>query len=209
LVIWKKNAIGAWSVYQDAFGMPLAVGKTDTRDEPTRINMENALKALSSGLSMVIDKDDTIDLQESKRQDAHQVFDMLIQRCNSEISKLILGQTSTTDEKAFVGSAEVHERVLQGYEELDEHFIEGVLNYQLIPFLNNLGFGLDGYKIEASKDEDLTITEKLEVDKELLKYYTLPVQYILETYGTPVEEKVEPVDMGLQEVKNRLSKYYS
>jgi hypothetical protein len=209
LVLWKKNALGAWSVFQDAFGTPLVIGKTDSRDAETRLSMENTVKSLSTGLSAVMDTDDNIEFLETTKQDAHQVFNELIERCNSEISKLILGQTSTTSEKSFVGSAEVHERVLMQYAEMDEYFIEGVLNYQLIPMLNNLGFGLDGYKIEASKDEDLTIKEKLEVDKELLKYYTLPVQYILETYGTPVEEKAEPVDTGLQEVKNRLSKYYS
>lgn len=209
LIIWKKGAIGAWSVFQDAFGTPLVVGKTNTRDEATRLNMENTIKSLSTGLSVVMDTDDGIEFKETLKQDAHQVFDMLIQRCNSEISKLILGQTSTTDEKAFVGSAEVHERVLQGYEELDQHFIEGVLNYQLVPMLNKLGFGFDGFKIVASKDEDLTIEERLKIDAELLKWYTLPEAYILETYGTPVEKKAEPIDTGLKDVQNRLKGYYS
>lgn len=209
LVIWKKNAIGAWSVFQDAFGTPLVKGKTNTRDEATRLNMENAVRSLSTGLSVVMDTDDEIDLLETTKQDAHQVFDMLIQRCNSELSKLILGQTSTMDEKSFVGSAEVQERVLQGYAELDEHFIEGVLNYQLIPFLNNLGFGLDGFTIECKQDEDLTIQERIKVDAELMKYFELDPEYILETYGTPVEKKVEPVDTGFKEVQNKLTKYYS
>jgi Protein of unknown function (DUF935). len=59
------------------------------------------------------DTDDLIELVESNRSDAYNVFDMMIQRCNSEISKLILGQTGTLDEKAYVGSAEVQERVLK------------------------------------------------------------------------------------------------
>ena len=206
LVIWKKNAIGAWSVFQDAFGNPIVMGKTDSRDEATRLNMENAIKTLSTGLSIVADKDDVIEFIEPKKQDAHQVFNELINLCNAEISKLILGQTSTTDQKAFVGSAEVHERVLEGYMEMDNHFIEGVLNYQLMPMLNNLGFGLDGFKIVASRDEDLGVMDKLKVDVELMKYYKLPSDYILETYGTPVEEK--PIDTTLNNFQNRLSQYY-
>jgi hypothetical protein len=209
LVLWKKSAIGAWSVYQDAFGMPLAVGKTNTRDEATRINMENALKSLSSGLSMVLDTDDVIEFAESTKSDAHQVFDMLIQRCNSEISKLILGQTATTDEKSFVGSAEVQERVLMQYAELDEYFMEGVLNYQLLPLLNGLGFGFEGCKIDSEEDEDLNILDQLKVDDMLLKYYDIPEDEILETYGRVVTKKTNPVDMGLQDVKNRLNKYYA
>lgn len=209
LVIWKKNAIGSWSVFQDAFGTPAVMGKTDVRDEATRQNMEQMVKGFATGLSMVLDTEDQIEFLETTKQDAHQVFDMLIQRCNSELSKLILGQTSTMDEKSFVGSAEVQERVLQGYAELDEHFIEGVLNYQLIPFLNNLGFGLDGYTIEAKDDEDLTIQEKIKVDAELMKHFDLDETYILETYGTPVKKKAESVDKGFKEVQNKLAKYYS
>lgn len=209
LVIWKKNAIGAWSVFQDAFGTPAIIGKTDVRDEATRSNMEQTVKNFATGLSMVLDTDDQIEFLETTKQDAHQVFDMLIQRCNSELSKLVLGQTGTMDEKAFVGSAEVQERVLQGYSELDEHFIEGVLNYQLIPFLNNLGFGLDGFRIEASKDEDLTLQERIKIDEVLMKHFDVDESEIKETYGRTVKKKAEPVDTGFQNFKNKLNKYYS
>lgn len=208
LVLWKKNALGAWSVFQDAFGTPLVVGKTNAIDAETRISMENIVKSLSTGLSVVMNSDDSIDFKETTKQDAHQVFNELIARCNSELSKLFLGQTATMDEKSFVGSAEVQERVLLQYAEEDEHFIEGVLNYQLIPFLNNLGFKLEGCKIESEEDEDLTILEKIKVDAELMKYFDLDETYILETYGTPVKKKEIPVDKGIQEVKNRLEQYY-
>jgi hypothetical protein len=207
LVIWKKNAIGAWSVYQDAYGTPLAIGKTNTRDEATRLNMENSLKSLSTGLSMVVDNDDVIELLETNKQDAHQVFNELIARCNSEIAKLILGQTATTDEKSFVGSAEVQERILLQYAELDENFIEGIMNYQLIPFLNNLGFGFDGCTIEAKDDADIPLMDRLKIDAELMKWYQLTPEYIKETYGTDVTVKL--VDAGLQQMKNKLDKYYS
>ena len=207
LVIWKKNAIGAWSVYQDAYGTPLAIGKTNTRDELTRVNMENSLKSLSTGLSMVVDTDDIIELLETNKQDAHQVFNELIGRCNSELAKLILGQTSTTDEKSFVGSAEVQERILMQYAEADEEFIEGVLNYQLIPMLNCLGFGLDGYRIESKEDNDIKPADKIKIDSELMKYFDLDPAYVLETYGTPVIKKLEV--NNVKAVKNRLDKYYS
>ncbi len=40
LVIWKKNALGAWSEFVEIFGSPIRIGKTDVRDEVTRDNME-------------------------------------------------------------------------------------------------------------------------------------------------------------------------
>ena len=41
----------------------------------------------------------------------------------------------------------------------------------------------------------------------LLKYYKLPSDYIMETYGTPVEDKPEVNKIAT--VKNRLDEYYS
>jgi len=93
LVIWKKNALGAWSEFVEIFGSPIRIGKTDVRDEETRANMESMLKNMGVASYGVFDTGDLIELVESNRSDAFQVFDMMIQRCNSEISKLILGQT--------------------------------------------------------------------------------------------------------------------
>ncbi|MFK5283719.1 hypothetical protein ACI3PL_29500, partial [Lacticaseibacillus paracasei] len=33
LVIWKKNAMGAWAEYIEKFGVPIRVGKTDSLDK--------------------------------------------------------------------------------------------------------------------------------------------------------------------------------
>lgn len=209
LIIWKKNALGAWSEFQEVFGSPVRIGKTNVRDNATRSNMENFLKNMGNTSYAVIDTEDIIDLVETNRTDAHGVFDMLIQRVNSEIAKLILGQTATTDEKSFVGSAEVQERVLANYAELDERFIEGVLNYQLIPLLNGLGMGFEGLKIESEDDEELTLQEAIKVDAEIMKYFDVDPAYILEKYGTPVEKKaiVAPVAMD-GKVKNKLDELY-
>ena len=135
----------------------------------------------------------------------------MIERVNSEISKLILGQTSTISEKSFVGSAEVHERVLNNYAERDEQFIESVHNYQLVPFLKNFGLLGEGDYIECDDAEEISQTEKNKLIIELLKTgkYTIPAEYISEELDIPVEvaETPEPIAVGM--VRNRLEKYYS
>ena len=55
-----------------------------------------------------------------------QIRKLIMANHNPDVA--ILGQTGTTAEKAFVGSAEVHERILQSYGENDEHFIERVID---------------------------------------------------------------------------------
>lgn len=208
LVIWKKNALSAWAQHQEIFGSPIRIGKTSSRDKKTTDNMDNMLKNMGVAAWGRFDTSDIIELIESNKSDAYMVFDMMIERCNSEIAKLILGQTGTTAEKSFVGSAEVHERILQQYGENDEHFIENVLNYQLIPMLEGLGIKFNGAKIETEEDDELGLVERSKIDLELLKYYEIDPEYIEKTYGTPVIKKVVPVDNGIVDVKNKLEQFY-
>ena len=212
LQIWKKNALGAWAEYTEKFGTPIRIGKTSARDKETTTNMENMLRNMGTAAWGLFDLEDTIELIESNKTDAYQVFDMMIQRCNSEISKLVLGQTSTLDEKAFVGSAEVHERVLQSYAWADELFINGVNNYQLIPMLNALGFGLEGMTIGVETEEELTLLDQSKIDIELIKTgkYKFTPEYIKDKYGSEVIEVEEVVDKNnIKTVSNLLDKYYT
>jgi len=208
LVIWKKNAMGAWSEFAEVFGTPLRIGKTNVRDEETRANMENMLKNMGVAAYGVFDTDDLIELIESNRSDAHQVYNEMISRCNSEISKLILGQTSTLDEKSFVGSAEVHERILNNIGFQDEIFIENVINAQLVPMMQRLGLLPDGIKICVKSEENMTLEQQSKIDIELLKSgkYKFTPEYLKEKYGSDV---IEINEVGsVQDIKNRLDNLY-
>ena len=208
LVIWKKNALGAWSEFVEIFGNPIRIGKTNVRDEETRANMEQYLKNMAIASYGVFDTNDLIQLVESNRSDAYNVFDMMIQRCNSEISKLILGQTGTLDEKAYVGSAEVQERVLKNVAYNDEFFIEGVLNYQLVPMMQRLGLFPEGAKIKVKSEEDLSLIDQSKIDIELIKTgkFTFTPEYLDEKYGSEVIPVNDP--NSVQEIKNRLDNLY-
>lgn len=60
--------------------------------------------------------------------------------CDDQIAKLMNGQTGTSDEKSFVGSAEVHERVLDKFTEARLKRIQDIVNYKLLPFLQYHGY---------------------------------------------------------------------
>lgn len=212
LQIWKKNAQGAWAEYIEKFGTPIRVGKTESRDSVTVDNMKNMLKNMGVASWGVFDLTDQIELIETTKTDAYKVYDMMIERCNSEIAKLILNQTGTTDEKSFVGSAEVHERVMQKLGWVDEKFLCDVCNYQLLPLLNSHGFGLDGMHIGVESEEEFSIEQRSKFDIELLKTgkFTFDPEYIKENYGSeviPVETQDDPDDV--KRVKNKLKSLYS
>ena len=216
LVLWKKGALQAWAEYTEKYGAPYRIVKTDTRDAATHQNAVDMLSQMGSSLWAVLNKADEFELLEAKNTSASDIFNNLIEMCNSELSKLILGQTSTSDQKAYVGSAEVHENILHQVNEADLRFIENIFQYQLIPLLNKHNLGFNGYKIEAKADDEVNLAEKAKIDIELLAYYDIPAEYILETYGTPVVPKAsvpkpdQPTqnDSTITDVANKLNYYY-
>ena len=212
LVIWKKNAMGAWAEYIEKFGVPIRVGHTDSLDKKSTDAMEDMFAKMSIAPWGVFKKEDKIEVLETSKTDAYMVFDEMINRCNSEISKLILMQTGTTDEKSFVGSAEVHERILKQVGNKLRKMVFSVNNDQLLPLMNNLGFGLDGLYLDIEQEDEFNLEQKSKFDIELIKTgkFTFDPKYIKEKYGTEVIEVKEPVEpKTVKTLKNSLDDIYS
>lgn len=211
LVIWKKNAIGAWAEFIEKFGSPIRIGKTDSTDQQSVDNMEGMLRNMGVAAWGLFKTDDIIELVESSHTDAYEVFDKMIERCNSEIAKLILGQTGSTDEKSFVGAAEVHERMLQNVGYRIKQLIYSINNNQLIPMMNALGFGLDGCYIDIESEDEFSLEQKGKFDIELLKtgMYKFTPEYLKDKYGAEVMEvENSNEDATLVNYKDVLSQIY-
>lgn len=197
LVLWKKGVLGAWSQYAELFGMPLRIGKTDILNPTNRANMEKMLENMGSASYGVFNSDDMIEFIEQTQSDAFNVYDKLIDRVNSELSKLILGQTGTTDEKSFTGSANVHAEILGDYISAIKQQITDHVHAVIIPKMKAFGM-LPNTKIffKWDNDEQISIDEHFNITKELLKYYNVSPEWIAETFNVPVESKqaITPID---------------
>ena len=188
LAIWKKNAFGAWAIRADLFGMPLRVGHTDIRNPDSRDNMEEMLKNMDIATWGLFDVEDKVEFVESSGADGHKIYNELVDRANSEMSKLILGQTMTADDGSSRSQAEVHERVADKYTQSDLRFIENVINNKLFPLMVFHGMLPDGVKFQFDRSEHLSLMDKWQIDKELINTFEVPQDYIEQTYGTPVGE---------------------
>lgn len=193
--IYKKNALAAWAEFCEVFGVPLRVGKTDMNDPIAVQNMQNFLKNMGMSAYAILGKNDLIEVMAQNRTDAFGVFDEMIQRCNNEMSKLVMGSTGVMDEKAHVGAAEAHREVSNRYMERDEHMLENATNLQLKPVMAYHGLVSDELTYKISDVEDLSLEARGKLEIELLKTgkYIIPAEYIQKTYGTPVEMVKEPV----------------
>jgi hypothetical protein len=213
-VIWKKNAMAAWAEFAEVFGSPIRVGKTDVRDELTRKNMENMLRNMGVASWAVLDLNDNIELMQASRTDAYAVFDKMVERCNSEISKIILGQTGTTDEKSYSGSANVHEGVAGMIAKQDTLKMQFIIEDQLVPMMIRNGFDLTGCTFKYDDSENLPLMEQAKIDASFMPYVKFEHEYLEHKYGIELQDKEEePTETENEEeltnIAKRLRNIYS
>jgi hypothetical protein len=197
-VIWKKNAMAAWAEFAEVFGSPIRVGKTDVRDELTRKNMENMLRNMGVASWAVLDLNDNIELMQASRTDAYAVFDKMVERCNSEISKIILGQTGTTDEKSYSGSANVHEGVAAMIAKQDTLKMQFIIEDQLVPMMIRNGFDLTGCTFKYDDSENLPLIEQAKIDASFMPYVKFEHEYLEHKYGIELQD-----EMGVEEEEEK------
>lgn len=185
--ILKKNALLQWAKYTEIFGMPLRVGYTKSRTQEGMNKMAGNLRKMGTAAYGVFQEGEDVKFVESTRGDAFNVYDKLIERCNSELSKLIVGQTMTTDNGSSKSQSEVHERVSDGITDSDKRFISFVINDKLIPLMISHGFALKGLRFEwaANIDTDALFDKTIK----LLQYKDVPDEFIEKTFGIPAVAK--------------------
>ncbi len=159
-VIRKKYSDTDWSLFSEKFGMPLLTIKTATRQENELAAKEEMARNFgANGWAILDDEDELNTIITNYTGTAHYVYRDRMDDADKRISKIINGQTGTSDEKAWVGSAEVHERLLNDFTLDRLRRFQNWINFTLIPFLANHGYPFQ-------EDDQFQFTELLkDVDK--------------------------------------------
>lgn len=147
-IIRKEYSLTDWSRRNERYGMPFMVIKTSSRNKSELDEKQRMAENFGSNGWAILDDLDEIEFKESNQSFAYQSYRDFAEQSDQAISILINGQTGTTEEKAYVGSAEVHERILNTYTKDRMARIQNTINYSLIPFLIRHGYPLNGYKFQ-------------------------------------------------------------
>ncbi len=189
-VLFKKNAMQCWSEFCERFGMPLAKAKVNARDLAAINRMENFLINMGSSSYAIIDQTEDIDFIESAKSDAYMVYDKLIERCNSELSKMILLQIMANDVGAngSRAQAEVHDLKSDDVSSSLRNFIEALTNEHLLPILAVHGFKTDG-KQGSYLEVKAVDKDTFEQDKWLEETFDVPIAHWEQKYNTPLSAR--------------------
>jgi hypothetical protein len=148
-VIFKFYARSDWSRASEKFGMPMLHLKIDTNDENELDEAERKAASFGSDGYIVTQAGDEATIIERKGEKMHDIYLQNINYCDDQLSKLINGQTAASDQKSFVGAAEVQERILNDYTVARLRAVKYAINFKVIPYLISQGFGfLNGLEFD-------------------------------------------------------------
>ncbi len=122
------------------------------------------MRDAGTALSMVAGMETEIQFVESGKGDAFNVYDKRIDRANSELSKLSIGQTMTIEDGSSLSQSETHLKVFENIVEADSDMLRDIVNNQLIPRMIKHGFPLKGLRFEWDDAADYTPEQQIQYE---------------------------------------------
>jgi len=190
-VIYKRGGFGDWAQYCELFGMPFRIAKYDGYDDKTRCDLEAALKAAGSAAYIVIPKEAELNFIQNNTTGSAILYDMLVDGCNRELSKLILGQTMTTEATGAYAQAKIHLQVEQEIHYSDKLFVKNILNEKLLLLLRQHGYHVGNGKFIFQERENIDKETKLRMDLQLAEKIEIEDDYFYENYNIPKPKKIK------------------
>ena len=142
--MYKSYTLKDWAIFVQNYGMPIRIGKYGPTATPDEINvLWKAVKNVAGDMAAIIPDNMNVQLVDIKAPGS--TIDLYERRADwmdRQISKLVLGQTTTTD--AVSGGhavAKEHRLVQEDIERSDAAILSATLNQQLVPNIIAFNFG--------------------------------------------------------------------
>ena len=185
----KKNMLAFWDTFGEIFGMPMRIAKTASRDSKEIDRLNRMLVEAGASQTAVMPLDTELEFIESTRGDAYNVYNQRIDRANSELSKLIIGQTMTIEDGSSLSQSQTHLQVFQNLVEDDADMLRDIVNNQLIPRMVAHGFPLKGFRFDWDDSIDYTPEQQVAYETMVADRYDVDPAYFAEKYSMPVGER--------------------
>ena len=183
-----SKVTGSWKMHADKFGMLTRVLTTSSENKAKLNASYTALKNQVRGNFIILGENDKLTFEGDTRTDVT-MYSSLNSYCDAAISKIVLGQTSTTDEKSFAGSAGVHQDILNSIIISDREFIEAVVNDQLIPKLQIFGLLPPNIYLGIAPNQEVDLIQQSTIVKTLSDSgFSVSKDYITKTFNVELEE---------------------
>lgn len=202
-VIYKRNTTADWAQFSEVFGMPIQEYIYDTNDDDARQRAINDAANAGSLAVFVHSKDTELQLREAgNKTGSADVYERLCERCNNEISKLILGNTLTTEssENGTQALGTVHKKVEDQIAESDRRYVLDVLNYDMTEIFAAMGIDTTGGEFCFPDPKKVDANTKMSILSQLRNTFNLPIDddYLYEEFGIDKPKNYEQLKKEYQ-----------
>lgn len=211
-VLWKRGDIGDWATFAEIFGSPLRKGKFPLGDDQSKRELEEAMNEAGSANSVIMPDTCDIDFVSNTTSTSGKgVHESFADWLNNEMSKIILGNTMTTDAQGGNYKGEVHQDSEDGIFNADKKFILRVLNSTFWDLLEVHGYNPADGKFSVVESDDIALKDRITIDKELNGIIDMEPEYYYEKYGVPVPKggaklkSVETLQATSKKAESKLS----
>lgn len=186
----KKYVLAFWDSFAEIFGMPIRIANTASKDAGEQKKLAKMMEDMGAQAWAVLNEDTKIDIKESSKGDAFNVYDKRIDRANSELSKLVLLQTMTIDDGSSRSQSETHLTVFKNLIETICDMVRDLINNQLLPKMVAHGFPVAGLSFEWDDPVDYTPEQQLAIEQMVASTYDVPGSYFEKKYGIPAGKRL-------------------
>ena len=143
--IFKSYTLKDWMAFCEVFGMPIRIGKFGaSATEEDRRRLLAAVRNIGTDAAAIIPETMALEFAEVKGGSAsgtNPVFASFAEYLDKQLSKLVLGQTMTTDNGASMAQAKVHENVRRDILASDARQLQTTIDRDIIRPFVDLNYG--------------------------------------------------------------------
>ncbi|MCD2176454.1 DUF935 domain-containing protein [Rhizobium sp. C1] len=200
--MFKHFTVRDWAIFVQNYGQPIRIGKYDNNaTEEQKDILWKAVSRIAGDCAAILPKSMEIEFQEIGSKSAStDMFERRADWFDKQVSKAVLGQTTTTD--AISGGHAVsqeHRQVQQDIERSDALDVSDTLNQQLIPNLIAFNFGpQDKYPtVSVGRPDEPPLKEFADAFARLAPQgLTAPASHIRQRMGIPAPQEGEEIIGG-------------
>lgn len=183
-VLMKRFSTSAWSEFNEVFGQPTKVLKTNTQDATSMNRAESMLKEMGAAPYLIIDESEAFEFVAAITSDGD-TYDNAITRLNSGLSMIVNGAVIGMDTKnGNYSKEESSKEHLAMRIRADKRMVVNYWNRLVLPALARLGLIPDGLKFQFVEEEDIDGLWKKVVDA--APYFKIDAEWITDKFGIPV-----------------------
>ncbi len=179
-----------WAIFNELFGIPFRVMKTNIQDSTRMDNAITAMQSMTSAAYSIIHEDDDIEFHNGVAASNTSTFKDFLDFAYKLTSKALVGSTMVLEDGSSRSQGEVHERNTNAFTVSYGKLIEQFVNHLIIPKMIEIGMDITAdHRFKFDDTIEIGTKELVDIVAVLTKAgYKVDADYIMEKTGIPLEQ---------------------